>query len=144
MKKITLVSGVVSSAIVLIGVLFKIMHWPGASIALTIGVVMFAAVYVLLLFSEKQRYATTAIQKVSNYFVLIAMALISVGFLFKMMHWPGAGVIIYISNFALLALIPVSFIKASKELEQLKKINFYNETVVLILLLSFSLLLLFR
>jgi hypothetical protein len=144
MKKITLISGVVSSIIVFIGVLFKIMHWPGAGVAITLGIVLFVVAYSLLLFIDKQEFATTSMQKVSNVFVLIAMVLISLGFLFKMQHWPGAGVLIYISNVALFVLIPVSFIKASKETEPGKKLNFNNEAIVLILLLAFSLLLLFR
>ena len=143
MKKATLVLGIVSSVIVLIGGVFKILHWPGAGIALTIGIVLFFA-YAIFLFGDKQGAAATTIDKISNVFVLIAMVLISGGFLFKMMHWPGAGVLIYISNVALFALIPVIFIKASKETEPLKKLNFYNEAIVLILLISFTLFLLFR
>jgi hypothetical protein len=143
MKKITLISGVVSSIIVFIGALFKIMHWPGAGVALTLGITLFAAVYALLLFEEKQKFATTIIHKVSNVFVMLAMVLISLGFLFKMMHWPGAGVMIYISNVALFVLIPVIFIKASKETDDIKRLNSYNEAIVLILLIAFSLLLLF-
>jgi hypothetical protein len=142
MKKITSISGVVSSVIVLIGGVFKIMHWPGAGIALPLGGILFLA-YALLLYTDKQAFATTSLQKASNVFVLIAMLLISAGFIFKMQHWPGARVLIYISNIALLALIPVSFIKASKESEPVKKLNFFNEAIVLILLLSLSLLLLF-
>jgi hypothetical protein len=143
MKKATLILGVVSSVIVLIGGLFKILHWPGAGIALTVGIVLFF-VYALLLFIDKQEFATTSLHKVSNVFVLIAMLLISAGFILKVQHWPGAGVIIYISHVALFALIPVSFIKASKETKPVKKLNFHNEAIVLILLLAFSLLLLFR
>lgn len=143
MKKLTLISGVVSSIIVLIGVLFKIMHWPGAGVALTVGIVIFAAVYSLLLFIDKQKLATTKTQKFSNVFVMLAMVLISVGFLFKMLHWPGAGVVIYLSNAALLVLIPIIFIKAAKETEPVKKLNFYNESIVIILLLAFSLFLIF-
>ncbi len=144
MKKITLISGVVSSIIVFIGALFKIMHWPGAGVALTVGIVLFVVAYSLLLFIDKQEFATTSMHKVSNVFVLIAMVLVAAGFIFKMQHWPGAGVLIYISNIALFALIPVSFIKASKETEPVKKLNFNNEAIVLILLLAFSLLVLFR
>lgn len=143
MKKLTLITGVVSAIIVLIGGVFKILHWPGAGVALTVGITLFA-VYALLLFIDKQEFAKNTMHKVSNVFVLIAMVLISLGFLFKMMHWPGAGVMIYISNVALLALIPVSFIKASKESDVVKKLNFYNEAIVLILLITFSLFLLFR
>lgn len=143
MQKTTLISGVVSSIIVLIGVLFKIMHWPGAAIVLLIGIVIFATAYALLLFNDKQKLATTKIQKLYNVFVMLAMVLISLGFLFKMLNWPGAGIMIYISNVALLALIPIMFIKASKETETVKKLNFYNESIVIVLLLALSLSLLF-
>ena len=143
MKKLTLITGVIASIIVLIGGVFKILHWPGAGVALSVGIVLFV-VYALLLFVDKLELAKTTLHKVSNVFVLIAMVLISVGFLFKMMYWPGAGVMIYVSNVALFALIPVSFIKASKETDGVKKLNFYNEAIVLILLITFSLFLLFR
>jgi hypothetical protein len=143
MKKITLISGVVSSIITFIGVLFKIMHWPGAGVAITVGITLFA-IYALLLFIDKQEFATTSMQKVSNVFVLVAMVLVAGGFLFKMQHWPGAGVLIYISNVALFVLIPFSFLKASKETDAVKRLNFYNEAFVLVLLFSFSMLLLFR
>jgi hypothetical protein len=143
MKKLTLISGVVSSIIVLIGVLFKIMHWPGANVALTVGIVIFAVVYALLLFIDKQKLASTKIQKLSNFFVMLAMIIISAGFLFKMQHWPGAGVLVYISNVALFVLIPIIFINASKETNAVKKLNFYNESIVIVFLLAFSLLLLF-
>jgi hypothetical protein len=143
MKKTTLISGVVSSIIVLIGVLFKIMHWPGASVVLLIGIVIFAAVYSLSLFIDKQKLASTKTQKISNVFVMLAMVLISVGFLFKILHWPGAGIVIYLSNAALLVLIPIIFIKASKETETVKKLNFYIESIVIVLLLAFSIFLLF-
>ena len=143
MKKLTLITGVIASIIVLIGGVFKILHWPGAGVALSVGIVLFV-VYALLLFVDKLELAKTTLHKVSNVFVLIAMVLISVGFLFKMMYWPGAGVMIYVSNVALFALIPVSFIKASKETDGVQKLNFYNEAIVLILLITFSLFLLFR
>ncbi|HPF92966.1 MAG TPA: hypothetical protein PLV65_03470 [Tenuifilaceae bacterium] len=143
MKKFTLISGLISSLIVMIGVLFKILHWPGAAIAMTVGIGLFATIYSIFLFIDKQKFAKTAAQKTANIFVLLAMITISIGFLFKEMHWPGAGVIIYVSNFALLILIPVVLVKAAKETDVIKKLNSYNEGIILILLLAFSLFLLF-
>lgn len=143
MKQITKVFGILSSILILAGVIFKALHWPGAAIILLLGVVAFAAIYAILLFVERQKEAKTAIAKTSNVFVLFAMVLISVGFLFKSMHWPGAGVLIYVSNFALLALIPIKYIQAYKNDNEQKKQNYYNEAIVITLLLAFSLFLMF-
>ena len=143
MKQITKVFGILSSLLILVGVIFKALHWPGAAIILLLGVVAFAAIYAILLFIDRQKHAKTAISKTSNVFVLLAMVLISVGFIFKTLHWPGAGVLIYISNFALLALIPIKYLQASKEDDEQKKQNYYNEAIVITLLLAFSLFLLF-
>ena len=143
MKQITKVFGILSSILILAGVIFKTLHWPGAAIILLLGIVAFAAIYAILLFVERQKEAKTAIAKTSNVFVLLAMVLISVGFLFKSMHWPGAGVLIYVSNIALLALIPIKYIQACKNDNEQKKQNYYNEAIVITLLLAFSLFLLF-
>ena len=41
MRKFIYISGVVGVNIVFIGALFKRMHWPGAGILLTIGIIFF-------------------------------------------------------------------------------------------------------
>lgn len=143
MKQLTKLFGVISSILILVGVIFKTQHWPGAGVILMLGIVAFAAVYAILLFLDRQKNAKSSIAKTSNLFVLLAMVLISVGFLFKMQHWHGAGVIIYISNLALLLLIPIKYLQAAKEKDNAKSTNFYNEAFVITIVLGFSLFLLF-
>lgn len=45
MRKLAIISGALFSSITLLGVLFKIMHWPGASVELVIGVAGLALVF---------------------------------------------------------------------------------------------------
>lgn len=46
MKKLAYISGVMTSMMALLGMLFKIQHWPGASILLTIGIAGFALIFI--------------------------------------------------------------------------------------------------
>lgn len=138
MKKATLFTGLISSILILIGVFFKTMHWPGAGIALVVGCTLFALIYAPMLFLNKNKVATTGYQKLVNILVLLSMVLIVLGFLFKIQHWPGAGIGLIIGNLLLLVLIPVLFIHGYKENEPVKKMNFYNEAFLLVLLTSFS------
>ncbi|MCX6327538.1 MAG: hypothetical protein NT144_12950 [Bacteroidia bacterium] len=138
MKKSTFILGVISTFLVLIGGAFKIQHWPGAGICLTLGVVLFAFVYSIMLMIDKNALAQNSFQKFVNVITMVAMMLIPVSFLFKAQHWPGAGIGIFIGNFILLAMIPILFAHGSKESDPVKKLNFNNEAILLVLLTAFS------
>ena len=138
MKKITLSLGVISSFLVLIGVALKWMHLPGAGIALTIGCALFALAYAPLLYINKSKATPAKYQKFVNVMTLLSMILIVMGFLFKIQHWPGAGIGLVSGNILLLILIPVLFIHGSKEEDSVKKMNFFNEAILLVLFTAFS------
>jgi len=46
MKKIVFISGALFSSLTLIGILFKIMHWPGATITFAFGLTGLALIYI--------------------------------------------------------------------------------------------------
>jgi hypothetical protein len=46
MRKLAIISGALFSSITLLGILFKIMHWPGASIEMVIGMAGLALVFI--------------------------------------------------------------------------------------------------
>lgn len=46
MKKLVFITGALSFSLATLGVLFKIMHWPGASVILVVGIGLFAIVFV--------------------------------------------------------------------------------------------------
>lgn len=138
MKKVTWIIGLISTFLVLIGVFFKFQHWPGANICLVLGGGLFAALYSPLLFLDKSKVVKTGLDKYVNVSVMLIMSVVMLGFIFKSLHWPGAGVGIYVGHFLLIILIPVLIIRAVKETDTAKKMNFSNEAVLLILLTAFS------
>jgi hypothetical protein len=139
MKKLTMPSGIVASFLFLVGVLLKTQHYPGSGFALVLGILLFAIVYAPMLFIDRNKLTQDKTQKLVNIMSLLSIIVIPIAFLFKAMHWPGAAIGIYIGSLILLVMIPVLFIHGSKETDATKKLNFFNEAVILVLLFAFSL-----
>ena len=139
MKKATLTLGVISSLVFVIGVLLKWQHWPGAGIALCISILLFAFGYSPLLMIDRNRFAQSPHQKMVNIASTIAMIIIAISFLFKVQHWSGAGIGVIIGNITLIILVSLLFYRASKETEEKVRMNSYNEAIILLFLVGFSL-----
>lgn len=77
-----------------IGTLFKLMHWPGASIIQVWGMSAFTFFFVPVFFIQRIRESETGLEKTTNTFGLISVFFCSGGLLFKNMHWPGGSMII--------------------------------------------------
>ncbi len=50
MKKLAFVTGALSLSLSCLGVLFKIMHWPGASILLVVGMALLSLIFIPSMF----------------------------------------------------------------------------------------------
>lgn len=89
-------SGLISSVIFLLGILFKVQHWPGAGVALAAGLLLLGTVFLpSLIFARISDDKGEG--KRSAYLVgLFAGLFYIAGFLFKLMHWPGAGILILV------------------------------------------------
>lgn len=75
----------------ILGILFKTLHWPGASIILlTSGMLTFVMLALLLL--RKPGPMTVQLQYPAMLFGAL-MAVITGG-MFKIMHWPGANMLL--------------------------------------------------
>ena len=46
MKKLAYISGVITTMLALIGVLFKILYWPGANILLVLGMASLSLIFI--------------------------------------------------------------------------------------------------
>lgn len=88
MKKVMLNSGYVSSALILVGLLFKFMHWPGAAVCLVLGIGSASLIYIPLLFTIKVKEKSFLRDKIQLAAASMAGTLMSLGILFKVMHWP--------------------------------------------------------
>jgi len=137
MKKSTFLTGVISTILLLIGIFFKTQHWPLSAVLLTVSLVSFA-LYAVLLFMDKSKTAQTGIDKFANVMVLLTMVIVSISFLFKSMHWPGAGYGIYAAHIILIAMIVVLYVQGSKQTDPVKKLHIDSSAIVLTLMTAIS------
>lgn len=90
-------SGLLSSVIALLGILFKVQHWPGANIALAGGLLMLGLVFLPSLIFARISDDKGEGKRAAYLVGLFAGLFYIVGFLCKLMHWPGAGIAIFVA-----------------------------------------------
>lgn len=95
MKKTLIYSGLTASFFTVIGSLFKVMHWPGASISFVLGIGIFSLIFLPLMITLKLRDEVGKTDKLIMSFGLLTGMAASFGFLFKIMHWPFANVLMF-------------------------------------------------
>ncbi len=111
MKNTLIKSGLISVVLTLLGIIFKVMHWPGASIMLVLGVATFGLLFIPLLILLKFKDEEETIDKWVLSIGLVLGMIASVGVLFKVMHWPGATYLIFSSlTVFVLLYVPTYFI----------------------------------
>lgn len=93
MKKILVISGLFASAFTLIGSLFKVLHWPGAGISLVLGIGIFGIIFLPLMIALKFKDEVKMQDKLVLSFGLFIGIITTFGFLFKIMHWPFANIL---------------------------------------------------
>lgn len=111
MKKLTFGFGLTSTFLLLAGTIFKLQHWFGANIMVTLGVALLALGYLPLILSHKLKESPKA-EKPMHVLGFLGLSITSVGVLFKIMHWPGASVLL-VSGMGILTFgyVPVYFYK---------------------------------
>ena len=126
------ISGLVSAISILTGSIFKILHWPGANILFVIGMFLMAVLFLPLFFALRYKQAEN-----ENKHLLLSIAgavvgvLTALGIWFKMMHWPGASVMLY-SSIAILLLgyLPVYIFAVYRK--SLNKVNVFSNVILII------------
>ncbi|MFY0674100.1 MAG: hypothetical protein JXQ87_11875 [Bacteroidia bacterium] len=118
MKKTASILGIIGGVTTILGTLFKVMHWPGAGIMLLVGLAitgllfMPTALYVNYKSKEGIRDRATIIAGFAGGILLTFFAL------FKVMHWPGASMLLLISlGELILVFIPLYFVKSYRNPE---------------------------
>jgi hypothetical protein len=112
MKNTMKISGVAGIILFGIATLFKIQHWPGAGIMLTLGAIILAFAFMPsalgVLWKETHN---------RNKLVLFISAFLSAGFfitgvLFKIQHWNGSNVILLLAHLIIVLLLIPSILTA--------------------------------
>lgn len=99
------ISAFLAGAAYIMGSLFKIQHWPGSGLMISIflitGILFFIPSLLLNKIREKENSS-----KVPVYITgAIALAIYLAGFGFKMMHWPLAGLLMTLSSLILVLIV---------------------------------------
>jgi hypothetical protein len=131
MKQKIYILGVISAMIISTGIILKVEHWPMAQIFLTAGILILVLIFfpAALINSYK---AEGNKQNMLLYIVTyITCFVVFTGMLFKIQHWPYAGIALLIAlPFPYIVFLPVFLAVTSKN----KNFNIYNTVFVLLLL----------
>lgn len=131
MKKLMIVSGTFAVFAFVVGSLFKTMHWPGAGVLITLGIVAFSLMFLPLLFVIKAREVKTASDKAVIAVGSFVGILFSLAILFMVMHWPGANILLFSAiGIAAFILLPVYFFTGIRRPET--KLNTIIMSIILV------------
>lgn len=108
MKRVMLNSGTFSAILFIIGAIFKSMHWPGAGMMLVLAIFSFCFIFLPLLFLFKVKEPEKQNNKITLGLGVLFGMLLSLGVVFKIMHWPGANIMAY-SSLAILFFLYLPF-----------------------------------
>jgi hypothetical protein len=115
MKKLQYIYGILTVILVFLGVTFKVQHWPGASVMLVLGITSLIFLFMPAALIDNYRHEGSAKNRILYIVGYITTLVVLGGALFKIMHWPGAGVIILIAlPFPFVVFLPVYLYVTSK------------------------------
>lgn len=132
MKKIMIGSGIAATALLGLGLTFKFMYWPGASILIILGIAAASLLFIPLLFTLKAKEKQRTQEKIILIIASISTSLFCLSILFKILHWPYANVMGLIALLTLLfVFLPVYFVNGIRNPET--KVNTFTSSVLLFL-----------
>ncbi len=131
MKQKLYTFGIITALLIFIGTIFKIEHFAGAGILLTLGLATLVLLFIPLALIDNYK-AREPKQNLLLYVVTwITCFVVFTGMLFKIQHWPFAEIILIVAlPFPYVVFLPVFLITTSKN----KNFNIYNVVAVLSLL----------
>ncbi len=95
MKRLIYISGLISAIVLTTGTSFKIEHWPGARILLTAAIGIFALFFVPAALMNNYKQENKNAYLYISIFITLLISFSAA--LFKIQHWPGAGIMVTIS-----------------------------------------------
>jgi hypothetical protein len=131
MKQKIYILGVISAIIISTGVILKVEHWPMAQIFIAAGILILVLIFFPAALINSYKAEGNKQNRLLYIVTYITCFVVFTGLLFKIQHWPYAGVALSIAlPFPYIVFLPVFLIVTSKN----KNFNIYNTVFVLILL----------
>lgn len=119
MKRTMKIVGILSTVLVVLGTIFKLMHWPGAGVGLTFGIGIFGLIFMPLLIALKYKDGGQRKEKIIFSIGFLAGIIGIIGMLFRIQHWPGASLLIEVSIASFVVVfVPLFFINGYKQADK--------------------------
>jgi len=135
MKQKLYILGVVTVLIIFLGTIFKVNHWPGAAYMLVIGIATLVLAFLPLALINHYKAERNKQNLLLHIITWITCFVVFTSMLYKIMHWPGAGIAMTIGiPFPFIFFLPVFLVTTAKN----KKFNIYNTVFILLLLAAIS------
>src|SRR4030043_2345947 len=122
MKNTMKISGIAGTVLLGFGALFKIQHWPLAGTMTTLGAVTLALVFMPSALGVLWKETHNRKRLLLFISAFLAGGFFILGTLFKIQHWPGAGLIITLAVlFGILFFVPALLVSKLRDLENKSK-----------------------
>lgn len=103
MKKSSYILGIISLSLILIAVIFKAQHFPFSTILMTVSFSMLTLIFLPTALIELLKSTDDKLLKWVYISAFISFFIDFVGMLFKVLHWPGASILLTIG-------VPIPFV----------------------------------
>ncbi len=131
MKQKIYILGVITAMIISTGVILKVNHWPAAGILITAGTLILVLIFLPAALINNYKAEGNSQNRLLYIVTYITCFVVFIGMLFKIQHWPYAGIALLIAlPFPYIVFLPVFLTVTSKN----KNFNIYNTVFVLLLL----------
>jgi len=135
MKNKIYILGLINTLLVFLGILFKVQHWAGASILLTLGLSMLVLVFLPAALLDNYKAQGTKENRILYIVAWVTAFIVFSAILFKVQHWPGSGYGLMIGlPLPFILFLPVFLLVTGRD----KNHNIYNTVAVLFLLALIS------
>ncbi|MCB0401923.1 MAG: hypothetical protein KDD41_07555 [Flavobacteriales bacterium] len=128
MKKVVSILGFLITVMLLAGIIFKILHWPGAGVLIIVSTSSLSLYLIPVAISNILNYEKKVFIAICNGVGAFGGMILSTGMLFKIMHWPGSGSMTVIGLFfsVIVLFLFMIFYFTSKEKIYLSPGTFYT------------------
>jgi hypothetical protein len=131
MKQKLYILGAITVMIISTGAILKVNHWPGAGILLIAGIISLVLLFLPAALINNYRIEGNSQNRILYIVTWITCFVVFTAMLFKIMHWPHAGIGLLIAlPFPYIVFLPVFLVVTSKN----KSFNIYNTVFILLLL----------
>ena len=121
MKKTMFITGFLGTFFLVSGTVFKINHWPGASISLLVGMLIIVFLFLPLFFFTSYKEQVEKKNILLHIIGYLTLSFLLLGPLFRILHWPFTDFFFFYGPITLAALfLPVYLVSVFKKANETK------------------------